>query len=154
LKITFGSLLVSRAFFLLLIFNFCYLSSENIKCDKIENKLTTIGRYLSCKLSLLHSRLVDGQGLWSQSKSFCQVTNFDWPLVRGYDKFNVIQTECIWNEIRKVLDSYYLCIQLSVIYVEFLDALVVCWRQNFLENDDFWKVWSGGKKVGEEGIFF
>jgi hypothetical protein len=72
----------------------------------------------------------------------------------GYDKFNVIQTECIWNEIRKVLDFYYLCIQLSVIYVKFLDALVVCWRQNFLENDDFWKVWSGGKKIGEEGIFF
>jgi hypothetical protein len=50
-----------------------------------------------------------------------------------------------------VLDGYYLCIQLSRMSLEFLNALSVCWKHVFRANGDFLE---GLCKVGEEEEMF
>jgi hypothetical protein len=51
----------------------------------------------------------------------------------------MIQTKCLLNGMKKVLDSHYIYTQLSVMSMEFLNTLVVCWKQNFVENGEFLK---------------
>jgi hypothetical protein len=52
----------------------------------------------------------------------------------------------------KILDSHYLYIQLSVMYLEFLGALIVLYIENkiFMKIVVFERVRSGAKKVAEE----
>jgi hypothetical protein len=54
-----------------------------------------------------------------------------------YSDIDVIQTEFKPNLMREVLDTHYLSIQLSGMFLEFLVVLVVCLKHGFPGNNFF-----------------
>jgi hypothetical protein len=113
---------------------------------------TTFGSFIGFTLSLgclfdFKSTLGLGSLLGSQGNLWT------WP-VQIFSHFHVTETKTVSNGMKKVLEWYYLCIQLNVMYVKCLDAWIVSGNNISPIMEEFTRVWSGGKSWGMCVLFF